>query len=136
MKKRIVIIYKSYLGTTKQYADWLTESLNADEFTFNDFSENDFEKYETFIIMSGTYAGQMPLAKYLTKNWSRLFGKQVIAVSVGFIPNEKAESQRVYCTIPKNIRDKVAYTKLPGKILEVNKKNIKIENINEIIKLL
>lgn len=76
-----------------------------------------FDKYKTVVVMSGTYASQMPLVNFLKKNWNFLKKKKVVAVAVGMIDPKDAASKVSYNLIPKEIRDEIKYFKLPGKFL-------------------
>jgi menaquinone-dependent protoporphyrinogen IX oxidase len=125
---KILIIYRSAFGTTKQYAHWLAESTKAKIFKY-DISESEIKSADIIIVMSGTYIGFMPLTKFIKNNWRILKNKNVIAVAVGMVDANHKDSKKSYMRIPCEIREKIKFFKLSGKIgksLEkVNKENIK-----------
>lgn len=111
---KTLVVYKSFLGTTKKYARWLEEALSADVIGFKQVRANTFDHYDIVIISSGTYAGKMPLVGFLKKYWSSLRSKQVIVMAVGIAPADSKDSKASYELIPADIRSKIRYFKVPG----------------------
>jgi menaquinone-dependent protoporphyrinogen IX oxidase len=114
---KILIVYKSILGATKRYAVWLGEETGADIMGFSQVKPDSFDKYKVVAVASGTYAGQMPLISFLKKYWYTLAKKKVVIIAVGTIPPQDRESTMSFELIPKEIREKVTYFKLPGRML-------------------
>ena len=127
---KTAIVYKSYLGSTKKYAQLLSQDICGDLYTYKNFDKRNFKKYGRFIILSGTYFGWMPLVKYLEKNWQYLHEKNVIVLAVGMAPDKDPWSVKSYEKIPPRIRESIMYYKLHGnmkltKAEELYKKYIK-----------
>lgn len=133
---KTAIIYKSYLGATRQYAEWLEKEIKADVFRYEQVEEGILEKYDRLIIMSGTYAGNMPLTKFLTQDWEKIKNKKIIAIAVGGEAPDQKGSIEAYKKIPKEIRDNIKYYKIQGKFFVFPTGGIKKENLNEIIEFL
>ncbi len=129
---RTVIIYSSILGTTRKYAGWLREALEADLSKANAGRASALN-YDLIIICSPTYIGQIRLLGYLKKRWSVLQGKWVILIAVGMAPPESPDSRRSYDSIPMEIRNRIRYFKLPGKIGPAGKANVKQENLQPVL---
>ncbi len=129
---RTVIIYSSILGTTKKYAMWLREALEADLSKAN-AGQRSAQDYDLVIICSPTYLGQIRLLGYLKKRWSVLQEKKVILIAVGMAPPEDPDSKRSYERIPEEIRNGIKYFKLPGKIGPAGKAKVKQENLQPVI---
>jgi menaquinone-dependent protoporphyrinogen IX oxidase len=129
---RTVIIYNSLLGTTKRYAMWLREALEADLSKANAGRRSALD-YDLIIICSPTYIGQIRLLGYLKKRWSVLQGKRVILIAVGMAPPESPDSRESYEGIPEEIRNRIRYFKLPGKIGPAGKAKVKQENLQPIL---
>jgi len=131
-----LIVYKSFLGTTKQYAEWVSEYLKADALKFNQASDNDLIGADRIIVMSGTYAGQMPLIGFLEKNWNILKDKKVFVIAVGAVPPQDNMSRASYEKIPEEIRGIIKYIKVMGATPfaggDKRKEQIKIENLKEV----
>jgi menaquinone-dependent protoporphyrinogen IX oxidase len=116
---KTVIVYRSFLGSTKKYATWLADSLGADRYTFSQGNETLLKSYDTVIVMSGTYAAKMPLISYLNKFWYILKQKHVVVVAVGIAPPGVEQSKISYESIPVEIRSHITYFKLPGSLLGI-----------------
>lgn len=129
---RTVIIYSSILGTTKKYALWLREALEADLSKANAGRVSALD-YDLIIVCSPTYMGRIRLLGYLKKRWNVLQWKRVMLIAVGMAPPESPDSRRSYESIPEEIRSKIRYFKLPGKIGPAGKAAVKQENLQPVL---
>ena len=129
---RTVIIYNSLLGTTKKYAMWLREALEADVSKANAGRRSALD-YDLIIVCSPTYIGQIRLLGYLKKRWSVLQGKRVILIAVGMAPPESPDSRESYESIPEEIRNRIRYFKLPGRIGPAGRAKVKQENLQPVL---
>jgi len=130
---KIAIVYRSFLGTTKKYATWLHESLDADLFRAGQMSKKKLRDYDLIIICSGTYMGWISLRGYLGKRWEALQDKKVILLVVGLAPEEQVDSVIAYEKIPEHIREHIKYFKVPGTIGSGNVENVKKENLQPVL---
>jgi len=129
---RTVIVYSSTLGTTRRYAMWLREALEAD-LAKASATRRRIEDYDLVIICSPTCMGQVKLNGYLKKRWAALKERNVILVVVGMMSQEHPDSVRAYQSIPGEIRSRIKYFKLPGKIGPINKDKVRQENLQPIL---
>jgi len=131
---RTTILYKSYLGATRTYAEWLRDELKCDVKDFGEARDEELKGYDLVIIMSGTYAAGMPLINFLKSKWEVIKDKKVVVVAVGIAPEGVEYSQRSYEKIPANIREKIKYFKIPGRIAFIKTAGeVKKENLDRII---
>lgn len=130
---KTAIIYRSFLGTTKKYAEWLHESVESDLFKSGQIKDNRLREYELLILCTGTYAGWIRLRGYLKKKWDTLRGKKVILLVVGIAPVEDPQSIRAYEKIPEYVRNNIQYFKVPGTIGSSNAANVKKENLQPVL---
>jgi menaquinone-dependent protoporphyrinogen IX oxidase len=125
--KKTVIVYKTIYGSTKKYALWLGKDLKCKVFEMDSFKN--FKTYSHFIVMSGTYAGKMPLTGFLKRNWEQLKDKKITIIAVGMAPENNWWSKLSYIRIPKKIRKKAKYFKIKGRFKEqgepIKKSNLK-----------
>jgi len=80
---KTVVIFESKYGSTKCYAQWLSEALSCPLFEKKNFRLGDIEKYEIIIYGGGLYAGGVNGIKLLTQNWELLSNKKVILFTCG-----------------------------------------------------
>ena len=66
--KNIAVIYKSYYGTTKRYAEWIADELNVSLFEASDIKPAQLLDYDVVIYGGGLYAGGIIGSKLVEKN--------------------------------------------------------------------
>lgn len=135
-----LICYKSKNGATEEYMNLLKSEISSDMKSFDEVSrKDDFSDYKTIIVSSGTYAGLMPLTRFLKKYWKKLQDKNIVVVAVGAAPADDKWSSWSYNRIPQKIREKIQYFKILGETPEKTrpkgyKSPVNIENLKEVIK--
>ena len=130
---KTAIVYQTKLGATQKYASWLQEATKAELFRMDKLSGQKLQDFDRVVVMSGTYAGGMPLTGYLKQNWQYLENKKVVAVAVGAVGSEKLWSKLSYIRIPRKIRAKIQYFKIRGRAEQEPESLVKRENLKEII---
>ena len=130
---KTAIIYRSFLGSTRKYAEWLHESIESDLFKPRQISKSKLQEYDLIILCSGTYAGWISIRGYLKKRWETLQGKKVVLLVVGIALPEDADSIKAFEKIPDNIRNGIKYFKLPGTIGSSNAEQVKKENLQPVL---
>jgi len=112
----ILILYKTKYGSTEQNAKWIAEEVKADIFDVESFDINRLDSYDTIIIGSPTYMGNIQMKDFLEQNWEILKHKNIYLFTVGMFPWEYPESKKSFEMIPEHIRDKIGFLKLPGRL--------------------
>jgi len=113
---KTAIIYRSFLGTTKRYAELLRDEIDSDIYKYNQIDREAIRKYDLVVLCAGTYAGWISLSGYLKKHWNVLKGRKVILLVIGAAPVDVPWSIRSYKKIPEQIRQDIKYFKLPSQI--------------------
>lgn len=78
---RTAVIYKSQYGSTKLYAQWISEALDADLFDVAKVS--DLGQYQTIVYGGGLYASGIIGSDFLVKNYEFLKEKRIVVFTVG-----------------------------------------------------
>ncbi len=78
---KAVVIYKSKYGSTKQYAQWIAEALDAD--LFDVAKVRDLGQYQTIVYGGGLYASGIIGSDFLVKNYELLKEKRIVVFTVG-----------------------------------------------------
>ena len=133
---KALILYRSFLGSSKQYAEWLHEEVPSEIMKFSKAGGTFLDSYDTVVLIGGTYAGWLSLAGYLKSKWKRLQGKRVVFVTVGGAAAEDSVSIRSYSKVPEKIRMAIKHFHLRGKIGKANVEEIKQEKIQPIVEYL
>jgi menaquinone-dependent protoporphyrinogen IX oxidase len=82
--KNIAVIYKSIYGTTKQYAEWIAEELNASLFEVSTVKPARLMDYDVVVYGGGLYAGGIAGIKLVLKNQC----KSLVVFTVGLATPE------------------------------------------------
>ena len=65
---KIAVIYKSKYGTTKRYAEWIAQALNASIFDASSVQPAQLGAYDIVVYGGGLYANGINGAKLVTEN--------------------------------------------------------------------
>ena len=84
--RKIVVVYSSKYGSTKQYAKWIAEEKGADLIQLNKAKIEILLKYDIIVFGGGVYANQLKFKKFIIKNYNVLKDKKVIIFAVGSSP--------------------------------------------------
>ncbi|MDF2906796.1 MAG: hypothetical protein K0R34_2117 [Herbinix sp.] len=113
--EKIVVVYRSKTGFTKNYATWLAKRLDCTLLDGEKVSAMDLADYDTIIYGSGLYASGISGIKLITKNFEMLKKKRLIVFAVGASPSRKEiATELVKANIPEEQRDKIEFYYLRG----------------------
>lgn len=93
--KKILVVYRSKSGFTKNYAQWIAEELKCDLLEGNKATVSDLLSYETIIYGAGMYAVGINGIKLITDNFDKLKNKKLIVFSVGASPVREETTQEI-----------------------------------------
>jgi len=114
--KSSVVIYQSKYGTTKCYAQWIAEKLDAELFDVADFDVTQLKNYSTILFGSSVHIGKVKGISVIIDNWEVLSKKKVVVfASIGSPNYDDPKQQKVIqASVPKEILDYIKYFALPG----------------------
>lgn len=107
---RTVILYHSKYGSTRQYAEWLADSLNAPIYAAKDVTADTVCDASTVIIGGNLYAGTCTAEKIIAKLGDSLNGKRILIFTVGLADPAETEyftpiADRIRAALPEAVRD-------------------------------
>ncbi len=115
-----IVIYKSKYGSSKQYAEWISEALGCEMTEAKKISAKDLEVYDTIILGGGLYAEIIAGVSLITKNFDRLSSKKLIVFTTGITPVDLREYYDTI-VIEKNFKphmtDKIKVFNFSGKMI-------------------
>jgi len=112
--KKTVVVYKSKYGSTKKYAEWISEALNCDIYENSSIDKSILLNYDVIIYGGGLYASGINGISLISRNYNQLKEKDIIIYTVGLAdPNVKEHFGPI---IDKNLSEEM-------------KNNIKIFNL-------
>lgn len=89
---KIAVVYKSKYGSTKKYAEWISDALTCDLFDARKVDAKTLSKYDVIVYGGGLYASGINGISLITKNIDALKGRKIIVFTVG-LADPKIESQ-------------------------------------------
>lgn len=83
MMGKTVVIYKSYTGYTKKYAEWLADVLKCDLMENQKMTVSKLNSYDTVILGGSVMAGMIAGADFIKKNLEQLKEKKLVVYACG-----------------------------------------------------
>ncbi len=112
---KIAVIYKSKYGTTKRYAEWIAEKLNAEIFSNSEFDASTLNDYSTVLFGSSVHIGKVKGIDFIKSNWQVLRNKKVVVfASTGSPKIEPKQQEVIKASLPAEISQCINYFPLPG----------------------
>jgi menaquinone-dependent protoporphyrinogen IX oxidase len=111
-----IIIYKTACGSTKQYADWISEETGFEPIPITDAKKIDLTSYDVVIVGSLVIAKRMTAGKWITGKWDVLKGKTIVLFSTsGVTPDDKVKEEFLRNSVPPEIAQQIAYFPMHGR---------------------
>lgn len=112
------VIYKSLCGHTKEYAEWISQELNADLIENTKLSPQTLEKYDVIIYGGGLYASGILGAKLISGNYDKLKEKKIIIFMVGatISPTEEGYKRVIGYNFTNKMQENIKFFYLRGGI--------------------
>lgn len=112
-----LIIYKGRYGATRQYAEWLSNTLRIPAASEKEVSGS-LDEYDFLVIGSSVYIGKLEIRSWLKKRIPELLKKKIFFFQVsGTAPDEKEKLETYLGTgFPFEIRARIEAFFLPGRL--------------------
>ena len=116
-KSRVLIVYKSKYGSTKQYAQWINREIPSDLVDAGKEDKPDFAGYDVIVFGGYIRMGRIVVVPLIVKNWGDIKAKKVVLFTSSGTPPGHANIQKIYHSdLPEEIRREIKYFPLRGKI--------------------
>ena len=117
-KPRVLIVYKSKYGSTKQYAQWINREIPGDLVDAGKGDTPDFAGYDVIVFGGYIRMGHIVVAPLIVKNWGDIKAKKVVLFTSSGIPPGHPNIQKIYHSdLPEEIRKDIKYFPLRGKMV-------------------
>lgn len=94
--KKCIVIYGSYYGSTKSYAEHIAAICNAECISFKELKDTSLAAYDTIVFGGGLYAGGLHGSKVLKERQAELLDKRLIVFTVGASdPKDKKDMDHI-----------------------------------------
>jgi menaquinone-dependent protoporphyrinogen IX oxidase len=114
---KVLIVYESKYGSTKQYAEWIREDTKGDLINIADGDTPDLAGYDILIIGGYVRMGKIAIAPFIKAHWGVMQGKEVILFTTSGTPPRHPKIRSIYeKSLPEEIQKGIIYFPLPGRI--------------------
>ena len=133
--KKVLVIYKSKYGSTKRYAQWIAEEVNATLADSSEVKAEDLQKYDTIVFGGSLHAVGIKGIKFIVDNFEEIKDKKLIVYGVGASPwSEEVAVQVLNINFREGIREKINFFYLRG-AFNYNKLSIGDKTLMNFLKL-
>ena len=115
-----IVLYRSKYGSTKNYAQWIADTLSCEVMDAKGLDIDSLKDYDTIIYGGGLYAEIIAGVSLITKNIDKLTGKKLIVFTTGLTPTDLREyydGMVLEKNFKGDIKDKVKVFNFPGKMV-------------------
>jgi menaquinone-dependent protoporphyrinogen IX oxidase len=146
--KKVLLVYKTKTGFTKQYVDWITEEVKCEVIAYEKLKTTAVENFDIIIYGASIHAGHISGLNEFRKRIKNVVGKRIIFFATGGAPgmeevvekiiennlleNEKTNIKFFYFQSGLNYEKMALFDKMImktySKILSLKSKKTKIED--------
>jgi menaquinone-dependent protoporphyrinogen IX oxidase len=113
-----IIIYKSNYGSTKQYAQWLTEETGYPAVDIKKFKKQDIESSDVVILGSPVFADKPVITGFIQKKWNLLKNKTVVLYTTsGSAPDNPKHQNNFKSVFKSEMSEKIHYFPQGGRMI-------------------
>ena len=111
-----VVLYRSKYGSTRQYAEWISEETGFPLIDLNRSSRPVIADMDVVVIGGWILSDRMVTHSWIRKNWEPLRGKKVVLFSTSASrPTEELKRKYLERTLREEMRKGVIYFPLWGR---------------------
>jgi len=115
---RVLIVYQSEYGSTRQYAEWIHRDIPSQMADAEKCRDLKFTKYDVIIFGGYIHAGRIVIAPLIVETWNAIQGKKVVLFTTSGTPPEHPNIGKIYsANLPLEIRKEIKYFPLHGRML-------------------
>lgn len=133
--KMPLVLFRSYYGSTLQYAQWLAQSLSCPCFDVRKVPKSALIHHDPIVFGGGLYAGKMAGASALLREEALLLDKHLVVFTVGASdPTDTSKyAQLIEKTFSPALRAQTAFFHLRGN-LEYSKMSFQHRTMMKLLK--
>ncbi|MEN6320315.1 MAG: flavodoxin domain-containing protein [Syntrophaceae bacterium] len=115
---RVLIVYQSKYGSTKQYAQWIQREIPSELADADTADKREFAKYDMIMFGSSIRMGRIVIAPLIIESWDAVKGKKVVLFTTSGTPPDHPNIRKIYeRNLPEGLRKEIKYFPLHGRML-------------------
>jgi menaquinone-dependent protoporphyrinogen IX oxidase len=118
---RVLIVYQSKYGSTKQYAEWIHREIPSQMADITNCNALEFAKYDVIVFGSYIRTGRIVVAPVIIETWNAIKGKKIVLFTTSGTPPEHPNIGKIYnANLPHEITKEIKYFPLHGRMLHMD----------------
>jgi flavodoxin len=117
-RPRVLILYQSKYGSTRQYADWIHKDIPSEIVDVEKGDTPEFHKYDVIVFGGSVRMGRVVIAPLIVETWNAVKEKKVVLFTTSGTPPQHPNILKIFnSSFPEDIRKEIQYFPLRGRIL-------------------
>jgi len=117
-RPRVLILYQSKYGSTRQYADWIHKDIPSEIVDVDKGDKPEFAEYDVIVFGGSVRMGRIVIAPLIVETWNAVKGGKVVLFTTSGTPPQHPNIQKIFnSSFPEDIRKEIKYFPLRGRIL-------------------
>jgi flavodoxin len=115
---RVLILYQSKYGSTRQYADWIHKDIPSEIVDVDEGDKPEFAEYDVIVFGGSVRMGRIAIAPLIVESWNAVKGGKVVLFTTSGTPPQHPNILKIFnSSFPEDIRKEIKYFPLRGRIL-------------------
>ena len=111
-----IIIYQSSCGSTREYAEWISEGTGFECCTLKEVQDKALDRYDIVIAGSFVIAGKITIGRWIDRKWDILKNKEVVVFSTsGARPSPELASMLMKNSFSEEVASRVRLFPMHGR---------------------
>jgi flavodoxin len=117
-RPRVLILYQSKYGSTRQYADWIHKDIPSEIVDVDKGDKPEFAEYDVIVFGGSVRMGRIVIAPLIVETWNAVKGGKVVLFTTSGTPPQHPNILKIFnSSFPEDIRKKIKYFPLRGRML-------------------
>jgi len=112
---RGIVLYVSVYGSTRQYAQWISEETGFPTIDLQREKDPDLSGYDVVVIGGWINAMRLQNRSWIKRHWEDLRTKRVLVFSTSVADPNKHREEFLKNSFPDSIKNSIEFFPLPGR---------------------
>jgi menaquinone-dependent protoporphyrinogen IX oxidase len=111
-----IVLYKTSCGSTKEYAEWISEDTGFEAHPIAKAAELPLASYDVIIVGGYVMASKVVIGRWVASNWDQVKDKKVVVFSTsGAKPSPEVKKEFLEKSFPPEIANSIEYFPMHGR---------------------
>jgi menaquinone-dependent protoporphyrinogen IX oxidase len=111
-----IIVYKTTYGSTKEYAEWISEDTGFKAVSIANVADLTLDSYDIIIVGGYVMASKIVISRWVASHWEQVKDKKVVVFSTsGAKPSPEVKKEFLEKSFPPEIANSIEYFPMHGR---------------------